>query len=86
MGKASFIKTFSAIAVIVFLFLFLNRGVIEISYNDFDSFNNSMDIITYDLSEKTAFLFLASIFGFFTLVNWIIAFFRFREAEIIKRF
>jgi len=84
--KASFIKTFSAIAVIVLLFLFLNRGVIEISYNDLDSFNNSMNNITYDLSEKTVLLFFASIFGFFTLVNWVIAFFRFRESEIIKRF
>ena len=45
------------------------------------------DQISYnpDMSEETAFACLSAIAVLFTLTNWTLAYFRFKEAEIINR-
>jgi len=87
--KASFIKTFSAIAILVILYIYLNRGVIEIMYDNFDSFGKKFvhlfEMIIENPTEKSLSLFFACILIALTLFNWVIAFFRFRESEIINR-
>jgi len=87
--RASFIKTFSAIAIIVILFIYLNRGVIEIIHDSFDSFGEKFDhffkMIIENPTEKSLSLFFACILIVLTLFSWVIAFFRFRESEIINR-
>jgi len=87
--KASFIKTFSAIVVIIFLFICLNRCMIQIADNDIDSFGrkfgNFIGNILNNPSENAIMHFFAYFFGFIALCSWIIAFFRFRESEIINR-
>jgi len=88
--KASFIKTFSAITVIVLLFLFLNWEMIKIIYQDMDafavSFNTFLTIIfPEEITDKDVLRAGISLFTFFTPFCWVIAFFRFRESEIIKR-
>jgi hypothetical protein len=87
--KASFVKTFSAIVVIIFLFFFFNWGMVKIVHHDFESFGNQLNPFLLhhinDFSENAFFLSSSYLFIPFTLFNWIIAFFRFRESEIIKR-
>ena len=86
--KASFIKTFSAIVVIVFLFIFLNKWMIEIVYHDFDNFGRTLNSAFPKgkfFDSDGSFIIFICILAFFALLNWIIAFFRFRESEIIKR-
>ena len=87
--KASFVKTFSAIVVLVILFYFINWGMIKIVHHDFDNFGNQLGpFLTakfFDFSENIFFLIGACLFIPFTFFNWIVAFFRLRESEIIKR-
>ena len=89
-GKISFVKTFSAITLIVGSFLYLNWQIIKIIYQDMGKFENKVgaffdSIIPADISPNSVFLIVTCILVFFTLLCWIIAFFRFRESEIIKR-
>ena len=85
--KASFVKTFSAIVGIGILYILLNKWMIHIVHDDINHFGESLGNIFEKnrATENTAMLFFGCIFAFFTLLNWIIAFFRFRESEIIKR-
>ena len=89
--KSSFIKTFSAGAVVVFSFLLLNYWMIKIVIHDMEGFEKAMDTlflrsnIREEISENTALLIMTCFLSFCALLNWIIAFFRFRESEIIKR-
>ena len=88
--KASFIKTFVAISVIVFAYIIVCRWAILLSYeeglNGFGRVLNSfVDGNNQDM-EKQSLMLIKTILPVFTLTNWILAFFRFRESEIIKRF
>ena len=85
--KVSFVKTFAASTVIVLLFILLARWTILIFYTDFNQFGNALDSIfnNTEMSENILMMILTCTFAFFTLVNWAVAFFRFRESEIIKR-
>ena len=89
--KFSFIKTFSAATVIVLSFLLLNYWIIKIVHHDINGFGNAMDALFSNLkiqekiSENTALLIITCFLSFCALFNWIIAYFRFRESEIIKR-
>jgi len=81
--KSTFVKTFAAIIIIVLLFLLVCYYAIKISYNEVDDFGN---VMVYLFKEPTDLLIILNpLLFFFTLVNWVIAFFRFRELEIIKR-
>lgn len=82
--KASFVKTFAASLVIVFSFLLVSRWTILLFFQDFNQFSR-LSNSKLDFSESLGFLILTGVFVFFALVNWTIAYFRFRESEIIKR-
>ncbi|OJV42887.1 MAG: hypothetical protein BGO29_06895 [Bacteroidales bacterium 36-12] len=81
--KASFIKTFSAVAIIVTLFILLCRWAIIHSYaNDGDGFGVMIESLG---DENAQMLVLTCIFLFLAVVNWVVAGLRFRESEIIQR-
>lgn len=87
--KTGFIKTFIAAAVIILVFILLCRWTIILSYGGFNNFGsvlNSFDPVKKEnISENQAFVFAVAVISVFTLANWILAFFRLRESEIIKR-
>jgi len=81
--KASFIKTFSAVAIIVTLFILLCRWAIIHSYaNGGDGFGVMIESLG---DENAQMLVLTCIFLFLAIVNWVVAGLRFRESEIIQR-
>lgn len=87
--KASFIKTFIAGIIITLIFILLCRWAILFSYGGFDGFGNvlsSFDPVRKErINQQQAVAFAASVLSVFTLINWILAFFRLRESEITKR-
>ena len=87
--KSSFIKTFTACALIVLSFVFICRWTILLFYGGFDEFGNAMNsfesIEKNDPNGEKALMIVSCIISVFTLTNWVIAFFRFRESEITKR-
>ena len=84
--RMSFIKTFSAGIIIVLLFLFLCNWAIQIGYDDnSNQFSNVMDSFGSEKAEDQIFFIITGVFGLFTVANWVLAFLRFRESEIIKR-
>jgi hypothetical protein len=83
--KLSFVKTFAAIGAIVILFIFLNKWVIEIFFGNFNRFSEVLNTFLSNPSHEATLKTASCIFAFFTAINWIIAYFRFRESEIIKR-
>jgi len=83
--KASFIKTFTAILLIVFAYIILCRWAILLSYEDgLHGFGRVLSSFV-DGMEKQSLVLLKTTLSVFTLTNWILAFFRFRESGIIKR-
>jgi hypothetical protein len=86
--KASYVKTFSAAIVLVILFVLVCRWAILFSYDDFGQFENVLRSFTlldsYTTDAKMGLLTL--FFSFIALFNWTLAFLRFKESEVIKRF
>ena len=86
--KSSFVKTFVAISVIIFVYIMLCRWAILLSYEEgLDGFGRVLASFFHDngnivLTSRQLVPFLSV----FTIINWVLAFFRFRESEIIKRF
>ena len=87
--KSSFIKTFTAGALIILSYILICRWAILLFYGDFDRFFNVLSsfesIGKEDISERLTTIILSSVISFFTLINWSLSYFRFRESEIIKR-
>ena len=86
--KASFIKTFTALFVIVLAYIMLSRWAILLSYGDFNSFGHVIDSLLGDKTDdKKDFLvkLTYAALSVFTVTNWTLAYFRVRESEIIKR-
>lgn len=88
--KATFIKTFSVGVIIIIAFILICRWTILLSYGDFNAFFNTLNsfesLAIEHLNQNKTFTGVASILSVCTLINWTLAFFRFRESEIIKRF
>jgi hypothetical protein len=88
--KATFIKTFSAGVIITIAFILICRWTILLFYGDFNSFFNMLSSFEPQmegrLDEDKVFTGTAFILSVCALINWTLAFFRFRESEIIKRF
>ena len=80
--KSTFRKTFVAGALIVLVYSLLYRWTVILFYGDFNVFN---EILESSFNEDKVFVFMSCILCIFTLTNWILAFFRFCESEIIKR-
>ena len=90
--KASFIKTFTALFVIVVSYIMLSRWAISLSYGGLNGglndFGRVLDSFLGDRTEEREEFFMTLIYAglsVFTLISWILAYFRFRESEIIKR-
>ena len=85
--KASFIKTFTAGVVIVAVFSLLCRWTLLLLYGNPSNFENVINSFEWDetTSPDKALSFVIAVFAVFTLTNWILAYFRLKESEIIKR-
>ena len=87
--KNSFIKTFSLSAILIVLFILICSWAISSFYEDFNSFGNVMNSFfftsNYYYSWKKPTIIVTFIISCFTLIYWVIAYFRFKESEIIKR-
>ena len=90
--KATFVKTISAMAIFALLLILAMRLVVIFAYggdNSFEPiFNNYMNNITPEKNEEAIRLatnIISCIISFFAITNWVLAFFRLRESEIIKR-
>ena len=87
--KATFIKTFTTVVLIILSFVLICRWTILLFYGDIDSFGNVLESFTYtfdkrDINEEHAIVFVSCVISFFTISNWTLTFFRFRESEITK--
>ena len=85
--KTSFVKTFTAGALIVFLYVMTCRWAILLFYGNFDEFFNVPNSFEYfrNIKNEQGVIIMAFVISIFALINWTLAFFRFRESEIIKR-
>ncbi|MDR0575782.1 MAG: hypothetical protein LBG96_17475 [Tannerella sp.] len=87
--KASFIKTFTAGAVITLAFILLCRWAILFSYGSFEGFENVLSsfgpVNKNNINKEQVFTVIHLILSAFTLFNWTIAYFRLCESEITKR-
>ena len=85
--KATFVKTFTAVAAIVTAFILICRGAILFFYGSLIGFGKVLDSFQLDQTFTTdqAITFAAIVISAFTLTFWILAYFRLKESEIIKR-
>lgn len=94
--KTSFVKTFTAGIVIILTFVLVYRWTILFCYGDFAHLGNALESLLDPIkkiemnedriiTEKQVSLFVSLLISLFTLTNWTLSFFRFRESEIIKR-
>jgi hypothetical protein len=84
--KNSLVKTFSAGIIIFITFLLVCWSVISLLFeNGMDNFGNALQQRTFGVEDSTIVGYLTILCFIFALINWILAFFRFRESEVIKR-
>lgn len=86
--KNSFIKTFSIVAVLTTLFILICRWAVIIFYVDSTEFGNVINSflpLHRENPENIIFSVIILLLSCFALFNWILAYFRFKESEIIKR-
>ena len=85
--KSTFIKTFSAVAVIVGAYLLICRWAILLFYGNMERYGNVISSFKLDqyFSEDQMVIFTAAVFTVFSIIFWILSFFRMKESEIIKR-
>lgn len=79
--KNSFLKTFAAGAIITIVYVSLT-GIIIKSFL-INNMRNPFE--TEFVSRDAGFGLMASAFILFALLNWVLAYFRFKESEIINR-
>jgi hypothetical protein len=83
--KASFLKTFTALSAIIFVYIMICRWAILLSYGGLDGFGNVLQSFSSGITDKHVFTCIYLVLSFMTLANWTFAYFRIRESEIIKR-
>ncbi len=80
--KNSFLKTFAAVMLIVFVYFLLSATLV----NSLGKMGGNYPFIFRSMfAERTLCPILSAFFAVFALVNWTLAYFRFRESEIIQR-
>ena len=86
-AKTSFVKTFTASALIVLAYILVCRWLILFFYGSLDKFGNVLGSFESlrNIDNEHWFLIMAFVMSAFTLLNWTLAYFRLRESEIIKR-
>lgn len=86
--KMSFLKTFSSLAIIISVFFLTCRWMILLVYggkiNGYANVLNSYELGD-SITEYQAILWVSAIMVIFALIFWILAYFRMKESEIIKR-
>lgn len=84
--KNSLVKTFSAGIITFITFLLVCWCTISLLFeNGMDNFGNALQQKTFGVEDSIIVGYMAVVFIIFAVVNWILAFFRFRESEVIKR-
>ena len=81
--KNSFLKTFVSVTIIVLIYVLMGMLTGNMLFHG----NNNKDYgyIFSSFTEQQVFTLGTIAFMFFALVNWVLAFFRFKESEIIQR-
>lgn len=80
--KNSFLKTFAAVMLIVFIYVTLTVVLVK-ELNELGGGYPSM--VRNILAGNTTVSILSAFFAVFALVNWTLAYFRCKESEIIQR-
>lgn len=80
--KNSFLKTFAAVAIIVLIYVLVGVFVGNLLFH---GDGKDYGYIFSSITEKQAFILAATGFMIFASVNWVLAYFRFKESEIIQR-
>ncbi len=87
--KASFIKTFTAGAVITLAYFLLCYWAILLFYGGLEGFGHVLGSFEpthkREVTQEQAVWTASSVIAFITLFNWVIAYFRVCESEITKR-
>ena len=81
--KNSFLKTFVAVTIIVLIYVVVGIAVGNMLFNG--SHNRDCSYIFSSITEQQAFNLASIAFVLFALVNSTLAYFRFKESEIIQR-
>lgn len=76
-AKNAFLKTFAAGAVVTVIYLLVAVGLTHVFSNGYG--------VSSTLSIDTVYTLFAIFTSFFTLLNWTLGYFRFKESEIITR-
>lgn len=79
--KNSFLKTFASGTIIVIVYFLVGALMTKILLNN----NLYYSFPGHEISHENMMVLLIVAFTFFTLFNWILAYFRFKESEIINR-
>lgn len=77
--KNAFVKTFSAVVVITIIFISIGATMAKILMN------NQGYIARPMMSETEMAYLVTTLFFGIALINWVVAYFRFKESEIINR-
>ena len=80
-SKNSFIKTFAAVAVIVLIYMVVGTSLGSLLFDRGTLYRPPFA----HLAEKQIFTIISAILIFFTLFNWTLSYFRFKESEVIQR-
>lgn len=86
--KASFVKTFSLGVILILLLVLVCRWAVLLSYDDFNQFGVVLSALDklMDLTLEARVMFMTLFFSLAALSNWTLAFLRFKESEVIKKF
>lgn len=79
--KNSFLKTFTAVIIIGIVYVSTTAFLVQMFLKN----NRSELLIGSDMSEELFFSLWIGACVIFTLLNWTLAYFRFKESEIINR-
>lgn len=78
--KNAFLKTFSAIAIIATAYFSVAAFLGKLLFK-----HKNVSFIGGSISDETFLWLSIAVFMFFALLNWALAYFRFKESEIINR-
>lgn len=82
--KSSFMKTFAALCIISLLYIPVARLAYLWAFPDPDAFAVSMNMLNLG-SDINSLWYVNGVLLLMAVVNWVLAGFRFRESEIIRR-
>lgn len=78
--KNSFVKTFSAIVVVAIIYIAIGSALAKILFEA-----RGVRGVNQDISDEAMTLWTTIIFFGMAIFNWVVAYFRFKESEIINR-